>query len=106
MKKVLSLLAVMALVLGMFSSTAMACSKSPDCYSNGVKYTCGSVRTNYGSHQVKYPNGNSQTCKVSYTSGPHKKSCTGCGATLGTVSRACSEMHSDSHCFDKRNMCK
>ncbi|MCR4679075.1 MAG: hypothetical protein K5679_10045 [Lachnospiraceae bacterium] len=106
MKKALSLLAVMVLILGMFSGSAMACNKTGSCYSNSVTYSCTGARPEYGSHKVTYPNGYTATCKITVTSGNHSKLCAGCGAKLGEVFKTCSEMHSDGHCFDRTGLCK
>ena len=106
MKKALSLLVVMVLILGMFSGSAVACSKKANCYATTVTYSCTGARPEYGSHTVKYPNGYSAKCTITVKSGNHSKLCAGCGSKLGEVFKTCSEMHSDDHCFDRTGLCK
>lgn len=105
MKKALSLLAVMVLILGLFSASSMACPRQ-NCYATGFSYSCTGARSEYGSHGVEYPDGYVYKCNITVKSGNHSKLCSACGYKYGEVFKTCSEVHSDSHCFSKYNMCK
>lgn len=106
LKKCLAVLAVFAIMVVAGGGAIMACTKTPNCEATGVTVECGSGHGSTSTHYVAYPNGYVNTCVITKTEALHKIKCSGCDALIKTEYRQCSEEHSDSHCFDRYNMCK
>ena len=89
-----------------FSIVSYACNKTANCYAKGTHTVCGNVQQHTYGHMVEEPNGYKSWCTITIVEGPHSVLCDGCGAYLRTETRQCAELHSNSHCYSKENLCK
>ena len=105
-KKTIAYLIVIFTTMSFYPQSVSACSKTPNCYATGTYKVCGYVNSGVGAHLVTEPNGYSSYCTITIVSGNHTIKCTGCAADLGTTYATCSEYHSNSHCYDRINLCK
>lgn len=107
LRKILALVFVFSTLMCMYTQTAYACTKNPNCNSTNVTVQCGAVSEYYvGTHNVTYPNGYVITCTITAIAGDHIYTCSGCGSYLGSGYRQCAELHTDSYCHDSYNLCK
>ncbi len=107
-KKGIATLAMVGMMCMVVPQNVEACDKTSGCAAKGEIVTCGHVHGYTVGHSWIADNGYVETCSVTYVSGPHTITCSGCGAFLREEQRTCSEVHSNKQCHyeDHYNMCK
>lgn len=107
-KKGIAIVLFAVIILVMTPQSINACTKNPNCYSTSVDAVCSDVKTVFGGeHQIGVPNGTVVTCRITVVYGTHQLYCKGCAAYLGTDTRTCSMIHSNSkYCTSRYNLCQ